>query len=364
MKSFKISILIILISLMITSCVSVRVATTETQIQEIIQKANDNFYLDERIWYQDVRGELKDGKIILTGEAFFEIPVRAIGRRLKKAGYEQEIIDNVSYLPQAFPEEKGYAVVTVPYVMSRYKPVDEKQEGTELLFGEPVRLIRDADPYYQVQSTTGYLGYIRKNAVRTMKLDEWSAYHAPQQAVFGTNLALEGGLSIKMGTRLPYLGDEQLLLPDGSTLALSAEHYRISDAAANPIRQQILESGKEYLELPYVWGGRSSEGVDCSGFVMQTYSLNDLYLPRDTDEMSNIGRIIGLHGWRDAMLPGDLLFFTGNRRLITHVGIYMGDGKVIHSLGSGVQIQSIDPDDEDYAERLHGRFIFAKRVFD
>lgn len=364
MKLLEQSLLTLLISLMITNCVSVRVTTPEPRIQEIIQKANDNFYLDERIWYQDVRGELRDGKIILSGEAFFEIPVQAIGKQLRKAGYDQEIVDEVYYLPESFSENKGYAVVTVPYVMSRYEPVDVKQEGTELIFGEPVRLIRDADPYFQVQSTTGYLGYIRKNTVRTLTLDEWNDYHAPTQAVFGKNLELDGGLTIKMGSRLPYLGNEQLLLPDGSTLALAKDHYRISDASSNPIRQQILDSGKEYLDLPYVWGGRSSEGVDCSGFVMQSYSLNDLYLPRDTDEMSNTGRIIGLHGWTESMLPGDLLFFTGSRRLITHVGIYMGDGKVIHSLGSGVQIQSIDPNNEDYAARLHSRFIFAKRIFD
>ncbi len=97
---------------------------------------------------------------------------------------------------------------------------------------------------------------------------------------------------------------------------------------------------------------------------MQSYLLNNISLPRDTDEMANVGRIVGLNGWMDAMLPGDLLFFAGTRRLVTHTAIYMGDGKVIHSLGKGVQIESMNPDDSDYSERLTNRFIFAKRIFD
>ncbi|MCF6238580.1 MAG: C40 family peptidase, partial [Candidatus Marinimicrobia bacterium] len=104
--------------------------------------------------------------------------------------------------------------------------------------------------------------------------------------------------------------------------------------------------------------------VYCSGFVMQSYALNNLYLPRDTDEMANVGRLIGLPGWTDALLPGDLLFFGGSRRLVTHTAIYLGADRVIHSLGSGVQIQSLNPDHEDYAENLVQRFIFAKRIFE
>lgn len=357
-------LVLIIIVFSLGNCVHTKGTTEKDDIQSIVSKANDKFYLDERIWYQDVQAELKDGKIVLTGEAFFKIPIKALGKRLRKAGYEQAIDDQITYLPESFSDDKGYAVVTVPYVMSRYQPVKVKQEGTELLYGEPIRLIRETGEFYQVQSPTGYLGYIPKETVRTMNLEEWNRYHHPEQAIFDKSTTLKNGLEIKMGTRLPFLPNGNLLLADGSEFALYGDAYHVTDAAANPLRMKIIESGKRYLDLPYVWGGRSADGLDCSGFVGQSYSLNGIFLQRDTDEMSNTGRIIGLPGWTDAMLPGDLLFFTGSRRLITHVAIYMGDGKVIHSLGSGVQIQSIDPDDVDYAERLHSRFIFAKRIFD
>ena len=183
-------------------------------------------------------------------------------------------------------------------------------------------------------------------------------------ALIITNTELEDGTSLLMGTKLPALEDGTVLLADGTPAILPEGSYKISDPASNPLRQEILESGKQFLGLPYVWGGRSAEGVDCSGFVGQCYLLNNQFLPRDTDEMSIMGRIIGLNGWTDAMLPGDLMFFTGSRRLVTHVAIYMGDGKVIHSLGKGVQIESINPEDEDFSKGLAERFIFAKRIFD
>jgi cell wall-associated NlpC family hydrolase len=97
---------------------------------------------------------------------------------------------------------------------------------------------------------------------------------------------------------------------------------------------------------------------------MQCYALNNINLPRDSDEIANVGRMVGYPGWMDAMLPGDVLFFAGSRRMITHTAIYMGDGKVIHSLGKGVQIESMNPEDANYSESLERRFAFAKRIFE
>jgi len=362
---FRPLILLLMLGLFtLSSCVHIRVGDKHADIHALIEKANNDFYLDSRIWYQDVQAEVDGQKIILTGEAFYSIPVRGIARKLKRAGYDFELIDSVHYLPEKFSDGLAYGIVSQAHVMGRYKPVDKKQEGTEMLYGEPVRLIREKDEYLQVQSNIGYLGYIPENAVRRVGLEEWNRYHIGKQAVFTSNDTLDNGLVFLMGTRLPYLENDMLLLADGTELNLSPEHYKLIDPVSNPLRQEILTSAQQYLGLPYVWGGRSAEGVDCSGFVMQSYALHNIYLPRDSDEIANVGRMIGYPGWLDAMLPGDVLFFAGSRRMITHTGIYMGDGKVIHSIGEGVQIQSMNPDDPGYSESLGRRFAFAKRMFD
>jgi len=363
-RNSQLILLSIITAQLISGCLPWLQQTKLTQAVDIIDQANQNFYLDQRIWYQDIQPVFQGNTIVLKGEAFYRSPIRGVLRKLRQAGWKHKILDSVHYLPDAFPGDSGFAIVTDSYVMSRYQPVDVKQEGTELLYGEPVRLIRDANPYFQVQSATGYLGYIPKTSVRTMPLTEWNTYQIDPQVIFRQTVTLENGLSILMGSRLPYLGDKRILLADGSTAELAPETYSIIEAANNPLRAAIVLSAKQYLGLPYVWGGRSGDGVDCSGFVMQSYALNGINLPRDTDEMANLGRIIGLPGWMDAMLPGDLLFFAGSRRLVTHTAIYLGAGKVIHSLGTGVQIQSLNPDDPNYAENLNRRFIFAKRIFE
>jgi len=360
----KLTLLFILGIFTLNSCIYLPSNNKHADVHAIIEKANANFYLDERIWYQDVQAEIEGQTIILTGEAFYSIPVRGIARKLKRSGYDFELIDSVHYLPEAFTDDLSYGIVVQPYVMGRYKPVDHKQEGTEMLYGEAVRLIREKGKYLQVQSSIGYLGYIPKDAVRRVNLQEWNRYQTGKQAIFTQNDTLDNGMVILLGSRLPYLENETLLLSDGSELTLPPEHYKVIDPTSNPLRQEILNSAQKYLGLPYVWGGRSSEGVDCSGFVMQSYALNNIYLPRDSDEIAIVGRMVGYPGWMEAMLPGDIMFFVGSRRMITHTGIYMGDNKVIHSLGKGVQIQSMKPEDPDYSENLGQRFAFAKRIFE
>ncbi|MBT3254616.1 MAG: C40 family peptidase [Candidatus Marinimicrobia bacterium] len=358
-------ILILMIgTIALNSCIHLPSNNKHDEIHAIIEKANSDFYLDSRIWYQDIQAEIAGETIILTGEAFYSIPVRGISRKLKKAGYDFEVIDNVHYLPEAFPGDLAYGIITEPYIMGRYKPVDHKQEGTEMLYGEPVRLIREKGDYLQVQSAIGYLGYIPKDALRRVNLQEWNRYQIGKQAVFISNDTLDNGVVIMMGSRLSYLENEKVLMADGEEVMLPQEHYKIIDPAVNPLRQEILTSAQQYLGLPYVWGGRSADGVDCSGFVMQCYALNNINLPRDSDEIANVGRMVGYPGWMDAMLPGDVLFFAGSRRMITHTAIYMGDGKVIHSLGKGVQIESMNPEDANYSESLERRFAFAKRIFE
>ncbi|NQV30674.1 MAG: C40 family peptidase [Candidatus Marinimicrobia bacterium] len=358
------SLQLILLLILLSGCAHISANPEQESIQAIIERANSDFYLDQRIWYQDIHAEVLDQTVVLRGEAFFKMPVAGIGRKLKRAGYTHTVIDSVHYLPEIFENDLAYGIILEPYVMGRYKPVTTKQEGTEMLYGEPVRLIREHGTFFQVQSNIGYLGFIPKTALRQVNLEEWGRYHLGKQAIFYKDITLETGQEIIMGTRLPYLGDDHILLADGSEISLPKENYKISDPANNPLRKDIISSAEQYLGLPYVWGGRSSEGLDCSGFVMQSYGMNNIFLPRDSDEIANVGRIIGYPGWMDAMLPGDLLFFSGSRRMVTHTAIYLGAGKVIHSLGSGVQIQSLNPDDPDYSENLALRFIFAKRIFE
>jgi hypothetical protein len=103
------------------------------------------------------------------------------------------------------------------------------------------------------------------------------------------------------------------------------------------IRNKIVKTAKNFLGLPYKWGGDSpDEGFDCSGLTMVVYRLNGLNLPRSSRQQWRVGMPIN----RSRLRKGDLVFFaTGGSKRISHVGIYAGDGMFIHAPGKGKKIR-------------------------
>lgn len=112
-------------------------------------------------------------------------------------------------------------------------------------------------------------------------------------------------------------------------------------------------AAEEWLGTPYVYGGTSRNGTDCSGFVLNVFRKIDVPLPRTSREQADRGTAVG----RENIQPGDLLFFNTTGSGVSHVGIAIGKQKFIHaSTSRGVIVSSLD---EDYYGE---RFLFAKKV--
>jgi len=128
-----------------------------------------------------------------------------------------------------------------------------------------------------------------------------------------------------------------------------------SNNSNEAISDEVMYKVIEYLNTPYLWGGTSKRGIDCSAFVQTVmYQSIGIMLPRTSNEQSNVGSDVT----RSELKFGDLLFFdTMNRGRVTHVGIYLSDGYFVHS-GSktGVAVASLD---SDFYSRV---FLRAKRV--
>lgn len=138
-------------------------------------------------------------------------------------------------------------------------------------------------------------------------------------------------------TRLPLLSETEdsviVATPFGEGL-LRKEDVTIVEAnklieLAGNRGEAIVENGKQFLALPYLWGGMSSYGYDCSGFAYNMHRSVGIQIPRDASDQARSGQLVE----KDDLLPGDLLFFAfeeGKGR-VHHVGIYMGDQLMIHS---------------------------------
>ena len=112
-----------------------------------------------------------------------------------------------------------------------------------------------------------------------------------------------------------------------------------------PIGVKITDTAMEFLGVPYVWGGTTPKGFDCSGLVQYVYKMNEIVISRTTYTQVNEGVAV----IKEQLQPGDLVFF-GNKSSPHHVGIYIGDNKMIHAPKTGdvVKISNIS-DRRDYA---------------
>ncbi len=124
---------------------------------------------------------------------------------------------------------------------------------------------------------------------------------------------------------------------------------------ARGLRTNLAETARSYLGVPYLWGGTTSRGFDCSGLAMAVYRLNGLKLPRSSREQYEAGARVDT----DRLRPGDLVFFaTGARGEVSHVGIYVGDDTFIHAPSRGRRISRDRLSDPYYRDRFLGARSF------
>lgn len=162
----------------------------------------------------------------------------------------------------------------------------------------------------------------------------------------------------------PASGRVRVALPGGRAawLASDAVDQRPAETPY-PLRgaETAVELARQLLGTPYLWGGVSVEGIDCSGLAQLAYRAGGKIIPRDADQQyDEMPHVVD----RASVRFGDLVFFAGDGR-VTHVGIALDNMTLLHASGAGesVIITSLDPADGDYSARLAGMYAGARRAF-
>lgn len=176
-------------------------------------------------------------------------------------------------------------------------------------------------------------------------------------AAIATLQLAEETLQISYQTQLPLLKEDKEWLevqtPVGSGKIKRQDAGVIEDRnrkATKGTGDTIIAAGEQFLNLPYLWGGMSAWGYDCSGFAYATHKANGYLIPRDATDQARQGKEVGL----DSIQPGDLLFFAyeKGKGSIHHVGICYGNGKMLHSPKTGKTVELIELKGTLYEEEL------------
>lgn len=144
-------------------------------------------------------------------------------------------------------------------------------------------------------------------------------------------------------TEVPYENraseKEPLFFRNGKSTGVTPSAAALSGSGTGSTRQAIVDTAKLYLGTPYVWGGTTPSGFDCSGFTQYVLKQHGITIPRTTTEQYKVGTYVA----KSDLQPGDLVFLQNTYRAgISHVGIYIGNGKMIHASSSkGVVISDL-----------------------
>ncbi len=340
-----------------------------------IEETQTAFAPDKRVAVFDVRWE-KDS---LIGETNLPEAHQELIQSLN--AYNIPFVDQVNLLPDASLGNQNKALVTISVANIRSQPKHSAELATQALMGTPLNVLKQDGSWYLVQTPDRYISWVDAAGIQLMDkntLDTWLekpklvctemiSYVYENQLFENLVSDLTAGNVVELLSESD--GDYQVQLPDGRSGFVSktdAIPYEIWKNTRNTNDENLIRTAKNMMGTPYLWGGTSPKGVDCSGFTKTIYFLNGTVIPRDASQQVLEGQEVDKDKNWENLEIGDLLFFgvpaTEERKeRVVHVGMWIGNNSFIHSRGR-VRISSFDPADENYDEYELNRYLRTKRI--
>jgi Cell wall-associated hydrolases (invasion-associated proteins) len=229
-----------------------------------------------------------------------------------------------------------YGIALLSLIPMRRTPNESSEMVSELIFGEIFTVLKEEGSWALIENKFDfYQGWIDRAMITYISEAEAdSLLNSPVYIVRNplADIKLKGDkfpYRVSMGSVLPGY------IPSRNSFTVADKTYKIK--SNNVIKfelgdiKSVLRIATLYINTPYLWGGRSIMGADCSGFVQAVYRLNGIALPRDADQQSLLGEHI--EGIENS-LPGDLAFFKNSSGNVVHVGMMLTKETMIHCSGS------------------------------
>lgn len=269
-------------------------------------------------------------------------------------------------------------VVEAAWVPGRSEPDQRSEMTTQFLLGEVLGVVDDGGddggPWLRVRGPDGYAAWVHAGGLGGGSAPDVAGWEEAATArSLGVRLteagadetAPAGSLPryLPWGARVAPADGGRVLLPDGPTAAVEpADGVVTAEERAERFPSDgpsVAETALGWRGVPYLWGGRTREGADCSGFVQAVYGMHGVELPRDSGDQLSAGPAIDDQGgWS----PGDLLFFGDGPDAVTHVALALGGTRVVHAAARNGSVAVDGLEGESPLERrLRRRRVGATR---
>lgn len=316
------------------------------------------------------RGTGRKAALVLTGQSTHDEAVLDLLTRLRDDGLV--VRDEVVRLPDPAVDGARHALVRAAMAPLYALPQLPAPQISELVLGMRVEVLSRVGDWLRVRAEDGYLGWVHAGYVEP-GTDEWA---------FGWERGTAGEAVVSLGAELVD-DDGRILsrLPWGARLARYSGGYELPDGRRGTISmgeivdvdrladrfpprgESVARTARRWLGSPYLWGGVTPAGVDCSGFTQAVMWMHGIALPRDSDLQERKGASVSTGDGLDALKPGDLIYFAEPGHRVSHVAISLGGTLMIHAALSngGVDINDLAGQSE-FEQRLRQMVVASRRM--
>lgn len=344
-----------------------------------IQKVQSEYAPDRRTALFDIVVVDAADAFVLTGETNLPKAVEALKTTLESESISFK--DQIEILPSEKLDGKTQALINISVANLRSKPKHSAELATQATLGTPVKVLKKEDGWYYIQTPDKYLAWVDAGGIERMDAQVMTKWKTTDKMIYTKTYGhsylgpdREQPVSDLVAGNILELtnyGDKfySVRYPDGRKAYVSkeeAEPYKAWLENLTPNTDSLVATSKTLMGVPYLWGGTSTKGMDCSGFTKTVYFLNGMVIPRDASQQVHTGKAIDSVANFKNLQKGDLLFFgskvtDSTPEKVVHVGIWIGDNAFIHASGD-VRISSMDEDAKNYDAFNRNRYLRTKRI--
>jgi hypothetical protein len=340
---------------------------------DLILQTKEKYAPDARTALFDVSVRLDNSVIVLRGvtnkpEAFHEFSFAL------HEGYSGLYYNEIVLLPDKEAAQYAMAVVNVSVANLKAQPSHSSELASQAMLGTPLKVWQQSKGWWRVQTPDHYIAWVEQDSITLFTEEKYKAYLAQEKAVVVADVSWGLEYPEKGSRRIGDIVRGNLIsvtnifgnyaaitYPDGAAAFLPQDDiisFQEWQARFKPEAYAVIGEAFRYKGIPYLWGGTSPKGMDCSGFTKIVFGMYGVHLQRDASQQVHEGKAINLSELR----PADLLFFSDRPdKRITHVAIYIGNDQYIHASGR-VRVNSLDEKSPIFDAFRKETLVCARRV--